>query len=187
MTPLGRAPRQVYRVFGEDEFLAGLDHEHRPEAAPRTADREMQPTALGSGVQATSLRRVARTALLTACLGAAVGLIATSRPSPESGAGLRTSRGAGAATRSTLQARVPGGRPSPDRRSAQPPQRQLWKGDRPRARRTQGTGASSPRSAVPHRRSGALAGTDRAHVARFAASAGSWPGPAEASEFGFER
>jgi hypothetical protein len=187
MTPLRRAPRQVYRVYGEDEFLMGLDKEHRPDATTPTADREKQPTALGSAVQASSPRRMARTALLIACLGVAVGLIATSRPSPESGTALRSSRGTGAATRSSLQARVPEGRRSPDPRSTQPPRREGWQGARPRARRIQATGASRPRSAVSHLRPGALARTDEAYVARLPGSTGSWPGPAEAPEFGFER
>jgi hypothetical protein len=74
MTVLRRAPREVYRVYGEDEFLARVaDHRDVEPAAPASAQR--------------LLHRVAGTTMLLAAAGMVGGLVALT--SLSSGAGSR--------------------------------------------------------------------------------------------------
>jgi hypothetical protein len=76
MTVLRRAPREVYRVFGEDEFLARVaDHRDIEPAAPASAQR--------------LLHRVAGTTMLLAAAGMVGGLVALTSLSSGTGTGTR--------------------------------------------------------------------------------------------------
>jgi hypothetical protein len=169
MTLLRRVPREVYRVYGEEEFLAGVDREDLPgTTSAGEADPHVRPTVPRSGA---SPRRTMRVALLAACLGVGVGLLAMSRPQSGSGGGSRPSPSAGAVVSSTFGAHVSGGRPLPGGRPAPAPR--------------QGTnGRRAPRA---HRPTGAGVTATPAAGARLVASAGPGPRTAEKPEFGFER
>jgi hypothetical protein len=76
MTALRRAPREVYRVYGEDEFLA------------RVAElRDIEPAAPASARRL--LHRVAGTTMLLAAAGMVGGLVALTSLSSGSGTGTR--------------------------------------------------------------------------------------------------
>ncbi|MCW3020264.1 MAG: hypothetical protein JWN10_2572 [Solirubrobacterales bacterium] len=77
MTLLQRAPREVYRVFDEDQFLARAPHEPLiATAVPAAAERR--------------LRRIAGTTVLLAATGALGGLLAVASVSSVSGTRRRT-------------------------------------------------------------------------------------------------
>jgi len=87
MTLLRRAPREVYRVYAEDEFFAGtgIDESWEPNAS--AADRRMQ--------------RIAGATMLVAAVGAVGGLIAFTGLSSATRAG-RRARGSLLATAGSL-------------------------------------------------------------------------------------
>jgi hypothetical protein len=105
MTMLRRAHREVYRVYGEDDFLARVaDHQDVEPAAPARAER--------------LLHRVAGTAMLLAAAGMVGGLVAL------------TSLSSGAATRRRLATGLldAGGlRGAPSWRSARVAPAELWR------------------------------------------------------------
>ncbi len=185
MTLLRRAPREVYRVYDEEQFLAGVDREDpRGTATAQEADPHVRPTAPRSGA---SPRRTMRVALLAACLGVGVGLLAMSRPQSGSGGGSRPSPSGGAVVSSTVGAHVSAGRPLPAGRPApaslsrgRAPARGQW-----HSLHRAGTHRWPPPRA--HRPTGAGVTTTPAAAARLVASAGPGPKNAEKLEFGFER
>ncbi len=93
MTLLRRAPREVYRVYGEDEFFARVDHDERPE-----------PTAPGMG--ARRLRRMAGATMLLAVTGAVGGLVVIASLPAASGTRRRAGTGLLSATRSFAASRA---------------------------------------------------------------------------------
>lgn len=105
MTMLRRAPREVYRVYGEDDFLARVaDHQDIEPAAPASAER--------------LLHRVAGTAMLLVAAGMVGGLVAL------------TSLSSGAGTRRRIATRllaVDGSRGAPSRRSARVAPAEVWR------------------------------------------------------------
>jgi hypothetical protein len=97
MTLLGRAPREVYRVYGEEEFLEGVDlvDGHRPRARAEESCRAM-PAVPRPGER--RLRRLAGATLLVGAVGSAGALSAVS--------GLLSTRGAGRRLGGSLRASV---------------------------------------------------------------------------------
>jgi len=88
MTLLQRAPREVYRVFDEDEFLARVEHEPRGvPPAPGAAERRV--------------RRLGGTTVLLAAAGAVGGLLAVVSVFSVSGTRRRTAVRPLASTAST--------------------------------------------------------------------------------------
>ncbi|MGP0102885.1 MAG: hypothetical protein ACLPUT_14855 [Solirubrobacteraceae bacterium] len=93
MTLLRRAPREVYRVYGEEEFLACADRDERSES-----------TTSGAGER--RLHRVAGATMLLAVAGAVGGLIAITSLSAAAGARRRVGARLLAATGSFTSSRV---------------------------------------------------------------------------------
>jgi len=91
MTLLGRAPREVYRVYGEDEFLAGPGLATPIEAPSFTAER--------------GLHRAAGATVLLAAVGAVGALIALTSFSSTTRTGRRVGRGLLASTSSITASR----------------------------------------------------------------------------------
>jgi hypothetical protein len=88
MTLLRRAPREVYRVYGEQEFLEGADHaEALPPLARACEDRRANARSAAPGGGGRHLRRVTGTALLVGAVGAVGAVTAAS--------GLLSGRGPG--------------------------------------------------------------------------------------------
>jgi hypothetical protein len=81
MTLLRRAPREVYRLYDEEDFFAAADQEER---------RESVTTAPPGGRR---LRRIAGTTTLLAAIGATGGLIALNRAVSVAGAGRQLTAG----------------------------------------------------------------------------------------------
>ncbi len=105
MTALRRAPREVYRVYGEDDFLA------------RVAERQdIEPTAPG-GAEGL-LRRIAGATMLLAAAGLVGGLVALT--SLSSGAGTRRRIAGGLLV-------AGGSRGAPSRRSARVAHAEVWR------------------------------------------------------------
>jgi hypothetical protein len=105
MTVLRRAPREVYRVYGEDDFLARVaDHQDIEPAAPASAER--------------LLHRVAGTTMLLAAAGMVGGLVALT--SLSSGAGTRRRIATGLLV-------AAGSRGAPSRRSARVSPAKVWR------------------------------------------------------------
>jgi hypothetical protein len=92
MTLLRRAPREVYRVYSEEEFFACVDHDER--FAPTAAAGERR------------MHRVAGVTVLLAATGAVGGLIAITSLSPGAGARRRAGAGLLAATRSFMHSQT---------------------------------------------------------------------------------
>jgi hypothetical protein len=185
MTLLRRAPREVYRVYGEEEFLAGVDREDLPgTASAGDADPHVRPMVPRSGA---SPRRTMRVALLAACLGVGVGLLAMSRPQSGSGGGSRPSPSAGAVASSTLGASASAGRPLPGGRPVPASPSRGPGPARSRRRRLPRPGTHGSRAPRAHPPTGAGVTTTPAGGARLMASAGPGPQNAEKLEFGFER
>jgi hypothetical protein len=105
MTVLRRTPREVYRVYGEDEFLARVaDHRDVEPAAPASAER--------------LLHRVAGTTMLLAAAGMVGGLVALTSLSSGTGARRRIASGLLAAN---------GSRSARSRRSARLAPAEVWR------------------------------------------------------------
>jgi hypothetical protein len=105
MTVLRRTPREVYRVYGEDEFLAHIaDHRDIEPAAPASAQR--------------LLHRVAGTTMLLAAAGIVGGLVALTSLSSGTGARRRIASGLLAAN---------GSRSARFRRSARLAPAEVWR------------------------------------------------------------
>jgi hypothetical protein len=105
MTALRRTPREVYRVFGEDEFLARVaDHRDIEPAAPASAQR--------------LLHRVAGTTMLLAAAGMVGGLVALTSLSSGTDARRRIVAGLLAAN---------GSRSAQPRRSARLAPAEVWR------------------------------------------------------------
>jgi hypothetical protein len=102
---LRRAPREIYRLYSEEEYLAGAAWEHEPAVA-------------SSGLQA---RRILSAALLLGALGAVAGLVATTGLSRLGGSTRRHSLRARstADTTSPVTTRSRVARPAPAHSSAQ--------------------------------------------------------------------
>lgn len=96
MTLLRRAPREVYRVYDEDEFFARADHD----------ERLLESGA--SGIGERRLRRVAGATMLLAVSGAVLGLVVIAGlPAPSgtrrrAGTALLAATGSIAASRASL-------------------------------------------------------------------------------------
>ena len=88
MTLLRRAPREVYRVYSEEEFFACVDRDERSEPAGPVGERRMQ--------------RVAGVTVLLAATGVVGGLIAITGLSTSTGARRRAGAGLLAGTRSLI-------------------------------------------------------------------------------------
>jgi len=88
MTLLGRAPREVYRVYSEEEFFAIADRDVRFDATDDAAERR--------------LHRVAGATVLLAVTGAVGGLIAITSLSAATGARRRVGASLLASTRSFI-------------------------------------------------------------------------------------
>jgi hypothetical protein len=167
MTLLRRAPREVYRLYSEDEFLGGAVVDRRLDA----------PTAGGEH----RLRRVAGATMLLAAVGAVGGLVALSESSPATRSGRRAGAGLLA-----LAGSLGSSRAAPARPARVPP--------RPPAVRRSRTGArldvSAPRPATAPASSDVTTPAISEHMI---ASASPGPGAAlgqphpRQSEFGFER
>jgi hypothetical protein len=93
MTLLRRAPREVYRVYGEREFLSDAWQDERREAAV-------------SEIGPRRLQRVAGTTMLLAATGAVGGLVAITSLSSVAGDGRRVRANLLAATRSLVSSRA---------------------------------------------------------------------------------
>ncbi len=93
MTLLRRAPREVYRVYGEEEFFALAAPDERFEPSGGTVER--------------GRHRVAGATLLLAATGAVGGLIALNSLSVVTGARRRAGAGLLTATRSLASSRAP--------------------------------------------------------------------------------
>jgi hypothetical protein len=208
MTPLRRAPREVYRVCGEQEFLAS------EEELFTCAARDERFELATSGIGGRRLHRVAGATMLLAVIGAVGGLIAIA--SLTSVAGDRRRVGAGLlAAASLVSSRAARGRvwPEPagsdasrhqsaqsqvDRRSAQDEaDRPQDEADRRNAqdRRVDRARGVRHASVVPVRAavvavvhpSAPTEATAPASVSRLTASAASQSRQSGQSEFGFER
>jgi hypothetical protein len=93
MTLLRRAPREVYRVYGEEEFFALAARDERFEPSAGTVKRRRH--------------RAAGATLLLAATGAVGGLIALNSLSAVTGARRRAGAGLLTATRSLASSRAP--------------------------------------------------------------------------------
>jgi hypothetical protein len=186
MTLLRRAPREVYRLYGEEEFLA-------------CAGGGEERAAATAVVVARRLHRVAGATALLAATGAVGGLLAIAGPSLVVGDRRRVGAGLLVATRSLASpraARAHVWREPPGSYGS----RQLSVRDRPAdrahvARRAGASrvgasraGAQRPLLDVASDRQGAPAEVAApASVVRLTASAASQPRQPGQSEFGFER
>jgi hypothetical protein len=177
-----RAPREVYRVYDEDRFLAAAGHEQAWEAPVATA---------GAG----RARRWVSTAMLFGAVGAVGGLIAVNGLAPPKGTGRRIGGGLRAAaglliSSGVSHARIWRARPTVNRSASLGVSRgRRWTVDR------YGHGAV----ALPHELAqvpshaevpidlATVATAATTSVARVAASAPSLPKVAGYPEFGFER
>ena len=186
MTLLRRAPREVYRVYGEEEFLAYAGGDERFEAA-------------GSGTGERRLQRVAGATMLLAAMGAVGGLVAITSLSSVAGDGRRVGAGLLAATGSLVSSRAArahvwrgrAGSDGPrdqrvrdrqaDRRSAQDQQADRVRGVRPAGPRPRAAVVALPPPGAP------IEAAPPASVARLTARASAGPQRSGQSEFGFER
>jgi len=116
MTLLRRAPREVYRLYGEDEFLSCADAGGRSEAT--TDSFEVHVPAAGR----RALQRILGTTMLLATAGALGGLIAlTTMPSaPRARRRATTGRLAGAGSFSSSRPVGLNARPRPASADVQP-------------------------------------------------------------------
>lgn len=194
-----RAPREVYRVYDEDEFFARADHD----------ERLLEPSA--SGIGERRLRRVAGATALLAVSGAVLGLVAIAGlPAPSgtrrrAGTNLLAATGSIAASRASLgqprrepatsaasgrqsvresassRARVPVRRASPSpspsvrARAAEPPRRTLASAQQTTVIAMSPRGAASEAAASP------------SQPLRTMASAAAAQQRSGQAEFGFER
>jgi hypothetical protein len=201
MTVLRRAPREVYRVYGEQEFLDGVDHAEAPLRRSQAGycRRATRPPA-GSWTGERRLRRVTGAALLLGAVGAVGALSAFS--------GAPSTKGRGRGLGGSLRASIGPLAGTHVRRAGQVSQARIW---RPRAaRRSSGERSRAARPARIDQRAGRrgralvagapLPSVERAveppkvngtsvSVARLTATAGASVGPQGPvhPEFGFER
>ena len=184
MTVLRRAPREVYRVYGEDDFLARVA-EHQ----------EIEPTAQASAEGLLS--RIAGATMLLAAAGMVGGLVAL------------TSLSSGAGTRRRIATRllVTGGSGgAPSRRSARVAPAKVWRAAAraggSRSHEAQVAARSpldrpKPRVVSPDRtlvvaddaqtRSGPIEAVPSTTASPGATAVAPQPPHSEQSEFGFER
>jgi hypothetical protein len=182
MMLLRRAPREVYRVYGEDEFFAYTGGEERFEiAAPRIGEQR--------------LHRVAGVTMLLAATGAVGGLIAIASLSSVGSDGRRVRVGLLAATASLLPSRAargqvwregPGLHGRDDRSVRDRRARRRTTQDRQAARVRPVPPAGVPPADVRPEVAAVAEGTPTASVARDA-GASAEPQPSGQSQFGFER
>jgi hypothetical protein len=103
-----RAPREVYRVYDEDEFLDGAgDEEFFEPVEPVKPVKPVEPVKLGepaasAGTGERRLRRLAGAAMLVGAVGTVGGAIAINISRPARGAARRTSPSSPVATRSYI-------------------------------------------------------------------------------------
>jgi hypothetical protein len=179
MTLLQRAPREVYRVFGEDEFLARVEHE--PRLAP-----------LAPGAAERRVRRPGGTTVLLAAAGAVGGLLVVVSVFSASGTRRRTAVRPLASTASTRgmlrsSSHVTGARALRTRTQSRGSRNA---GAGTHAKRTVAMPPTASRgasvAAVPARRSAPIeAGPSGGRA--YATVGGGQPQRAGRSEFGFER
>jgi hypothetical protein len=167
MTLLRRAPREVYRVYGEREFLADMCHDERPEAAR-------------SEIGPRRLQRVVGTTMLLAATGAVGGLIAITSLSSVAGDRRRGRADLLAATSSLVSSYAARARVWREGPGSDGPHRQSVSG-RPadRARKVRSAAARPPTAAVAVRQP--------APPIQPAASESTEAAASGQSEFGFER
>jgi hypothetical protein len=207
MTLLRRAPREVYRVYGEEEFLEGADHAEALQTLARAGQggRAVLPPAV-SGAGERRLRRVVGATLLVGAVGVVGALTAVS--------GLLSGRGTGRRFGGSLRASV-GASVGPrvglhGSRASHVSLARIWQARAAQRRRSELRPASQPartkHGAAGERRRGPAGGARRSSleiavlaaqrpqaarvsVARLTAMAGaaaSSQGPVR-PEFGFER
>jgi hypothetical protein len=186
-----RAPREVYRVYREDEFLSdAADHDHREAVSRGSAGRSGHAQAGTQGAGNRRLRGAAGAAMLLGVVGALGGVTLMSSVLSSRGRVRRPGAGERAATGSSAPSRLPGP-PTPRRRS-----------DRGRSRRRDGGqgdhAGTGPRRRAARGRGRALVHDLRRRAAALAgASATGVTSPTEGArpastlsptrEFGFER
>ncbi len=188
MTLPRRAPREVYRVYDEDEFLAAAGHEQAWEAPAATA---------GAG----RARRLVSAAMLFGAVGAVGGLIALNGLAPPTGTGRRIGGGLRAAAGLLISsgfshARIWRARPTVNRGTSLGVSRgRRWTVDRnvhgavalPHELAQAPLHAEVPIEVSTVATATATATAATTSVARVAASAPSLPKLAGHPEFGFER
>ncbi|HYM56246.1 MAG TPA: hypothetical protein VES97_12860 [Solirubrobacteraceae bacterium] len=191
MTLMRRAPREVYRVYDEEDFLVGADRAAIPAvSAPAGAALGEPRRAVASRSRERRLRRAAGVAMLVGAVGAAGGMTAISGLPSARGKARRGGGGMRAATGSPVSSPVShvqiwqGGEP------AIRTDRETIRASRPdRIRRRDGGGGHGRAVVSAPRHAGIqVAPASPASVARLTAAASS-PGPQRQghSEFGFER
>jgi hypothetical protein len=178
MTLLRRAPREVYRVYSEEEFFAIADRDERFDSSGATGERR--------------LHRVAGATVLLAVTGAVGGLIAIASLSAATGARRRVGASRLASTRPFISA--PATRSRVLRESHGVGRARRPDPHRQRDARRAGPARAVPRSlavATPVRSARPTASAAVATAARplrmTASSAAAAPQASGQSEFGFER
>jgi len=151
---LRREPREVYRVYDEDEFLAGeggegADHEETPPALRGELPRERISTAVASSGRATVVRRFAGPAMLVGAVAAVAGLVVSSNLPSRRAMGRRLDAGRGAAPAAVRPARSSRAQMRAAQISAARPP---WSGEHVDRREPSATRASARRRATPPRR-----------------------------------
>jgi hypothetical protein len=190
MTLLRRAPREVYRVYAEEEFLADT-----------RCDEPLQTVGAADGVQ--RLHRIAGATALVAAAGAVGGLIALTGLQSLAGSRRRERQRPAAVTALTASTRAtrpsvwrePGGRGRPGRglvgHHAQPGAARVR---RARAREVAPASDSAPAreralapESAPAPQSAPVQATAPSGAARAVAAVAAAPRQSGAAEFGFER
>jgi hypothetical protein len=192
MSLLRREPREVYRVYDEEEFLAAdrVGAEHQESPAPPRAELPRQSVSMAedASARATGVRRFAVPAVLIGAVAAVGGLVAASGMPSRRGIARRPDAGSGAAAASVTAARTSPEQTTAERAAAGRPlrNRQHVGARQPSAERAPaGRRGGRPR----HPSHGALA---RARATLYnaalltASSRGEGPQPV-LGEFGFER
>jgi hypothetical protein len=177
MMLLRRAHREVYRVYGEEDFLAGADQEERF-------------TAAASGAGERRLRRAAGAAMLVGAVSAVGGLIVLNSLPPVKGTGRRFGSGLRGDTEVLVFAGVSRARVERGQADAGRPVRVRTTGrarQMARARGAKRPGERRRAAAAPAQHVGVQIDATPASVTRLTASASAEPERSERAEFGFER
>jgi len=176
MTLLRRAPREVYRVYEEDEFFADAVHEERFGSTISDA---------GEG----RVRRIAGAAMLLGAVGVVGGLVVVNSLPPARGPGRRALGGLRAKSRSLAPAHVASARMWSAFAASVRPRRATKRGSRPigAGRRPRNRIRSTEVAAARPSVDAAAVTEGRANGTPLAVSARVIPQPVGHAEFGFER
>jgi hypothetical protein len=191
MSLLRREPREVYRVYDEDEFLAadgvGTDHGESPAAPRAEVPRQSVSMAEEASARATGARRFAVPALLIGAVACVGGLVTVSSMPSRRGIPRRPDAGRGAAAAPATAAGTSREQMTVERASARP----LGSGQHVAGRQpSAGRAPASRRGGRPsHPARGALAqeGATLHDVALLTPSSRREGPQAVLGEFGFER